>query len=110
MFTKYVTRRTEIILNTSCKDQWSYISSSDNPANFCTRPRTTVNLINFSCLSGPVFLQTLDNPYANVDRDVALDNLPEECEESSCKILHTNVKPVDTNNDPIGSLISKCST
>lgn len=56
-FTKYVSRRIEIILNLSSSSQWKYIPSDKNPADLTTRPRSARSLLSSSWLSGPDFLQ-----------------------------------------------------
>ena len=52
-FTRYVTRRVELILSTSSCDQWSYVATDKNPADIGTHPHTPNELLTTCWLSGP---------------------------------------------------------
>jgi len=60
-FTKYVTSRVNIILKHSNRDQWSYVTSAENPADLTTRPQTSASLKEFEWFDGPHFLQYADD-------------------------------------------------
>ena len=53
-FSRYVTRRVNLILKLS--SNWKYISTEHNPADKASRPATPEQLINSSWLTGPDFL------------------------------------------------------
>ena len=56
-FTRYVSRRVQIILSISSLDQWRYIRSGLNPADIGSRPITPVGLSKSVWVEGPIFLR-----------------------------------------------------
>ena len=61
-FTRYVTRRIQLILNLA--KNWQYIGTSSNPADIASRPQTPKQLLRSKWLSGPDFLwaSSIQNP------------------------------------------------
>ena len=78
-FTKYVSRRVEIIRSFSSPSQWSYISTDINPADIATRPTTPEKLLRTSWLTGPELLaKCSDTTREFVRKSAVLDEpLPE---------------------------------
>ena len=56
-FTKYVTRRINLILSHYDAGHWRYVSTNDNPADIATRPHTGDELKRTTWFLGPPFLQ-----------------------------------------------------
>ena len=52
-FTKYVTRRVDLILSNSNPHQWNYISTHENVADIATRPKSAAKLMTSVWLNGP---------------------------------------------------------
>ncbi|XP_022790232.1 uncharacterized protein LOC111329735 [Stylophora pistillata] len=59
-FYVYVANRVEIIRRVSSPDQWSYIETSDNPADLATRCLNASSLANSAWLKGQRFLRNPD--------------------------------------------------
>lgn len=55
-FTKYVTRRVNLITKCFQNSQWSYISSEENPADIASRPQDVKSLLASCWFRGPEFL------------------------------------------------------
>ena len=87
-FTRYVERRIDVILQHSSPQDWSYVSTLDNPADLASRPQAPSTLLASRWFSGPAFLQ--DSSFLPVPSSVALDSqhpLPEQ--KDDVKILVT---------------------
>ena len=55
-FSHYITRRVDIILNSSTIQQWKYVSTDDNPADIASRPQSFESLRDSCWFRGPAFL------------------------------------------------------
>ena len=55
-FTRYVSRRVEIILKSFPSKQWAYVATHENPGDTASRPQTFESLLESSWLCGPAFL------------------------------------------------------
>lgn len=89
-FTRYVTRRVDIIRSSSSSEQWKYVRTDDNPADIATRPHNPEYLSKSCWLAGPIFLKE----DKEIETVVALcpDSLPEIVnEEGDSFTLFTNV-------------------
>lgn len=87
-FSRYVTRRVNIILSTSTISQWQYVSTKDNPADIGSRPHDPLDLVKSSWFKGPTFLwknSQPDNIYL-----MPVTELPELEEEHT--VLQVNIK------------------
>ena len=84
-FAKYVSRRTQVILDHTNVEQWSYVCSVNNPADIATRAHDPHSLISSCWLKGPSFLQAKD--YVLSPQENIVD-LPEQLHEK--KILKTS--------------------
>ena len=56
-FSRYVTSRVRSVLNTSHPNQWSYVSTHENPADIASRAHTPYELVKTQWLVGPNFLR-----------------------------------------------------
>ena len=74
-FYNYVSNRVDRILRRSSSDQWSYVTSKENPADHGTRGLQTVQQLEDDWLTGPAFLRSCltqdeeDHPLVNPDDD-----------------------------------------
>ena len=89
-FSKYVTRRVELILRNSLVENWRYIDTNRNPADLCTRPTTPSQLLSSNWISGPRFLQ-LDTISA-AEQPELINDLPETVHLAT--VSRTNVAEV----------------
>ena len=88
-------------------DQWHYVSSKSNPADFSSRPVAAAKLsYSHEWLCGPSFL--LQSKSAWPESPVFLPELP-------CEFLSSKTEPVQSNftaevavDDPIDVLINRC--
>ena len=77
-FYNYVSNRVDRILRRSSSDQWSYVTSKENPADHGTRGLQTVKQLEDDWLTGPAFLRSCltqddeDHPLVNPDDDKAI--------------------------------------
>ncbi|KAF2347858.1 Retrotransposon Pao, partial [Trinorchestia longiramus] len=55
-FSRYVSRRVQMILSASSASQWTYVPTDKNPADIATRPISPVDLGESIWLTGPDFL------------------------------------------------------
>ena len=55
-FTKYVTRRVAMVLKHVPIDNWCYIATDQNPADYASRPNTPTALMSSFWYKGPEFL------------------------------------------------------
>lgn len=55
-FSRYVSRRVEIILNVASCKSWHYVQTDINPADIASRPHDPISLANTIWLKGPTFL------------------------------------------------------
>ena len=88
-FVKYVERRVEDVHKFSNTQQWTYVSTEDNPADHGTRPTTPRELRSSSWLEGPLQLhESSYHPpvYSASQQEIIL---PEE--ETAACILQTTV-------------------
>ena len=82
-FSRYISRRVELIGNSCGKSPWHYVASADNPADLCTRPSAVHALMTPLWLHGPEFL--LDSNYDPLPpQDLETLELPE--------VDHTSLK------------------
>ncbi|CAJ0922777.1 unnamed protein product [Ranitomeya imitator] len=95
-FYVYVSNRIERIRRSSKPEQWHYIPSELNPANYATRPMSLNSFANSSWLSGPKFLleQKGSECFQEVFSIQDPNNDPEVRSEVSA--LATNTKPTST--------------
>ena len=75
-FSKYVTRRVEIINNLTDHAQWRYVATTDNPADMASRPHELQALLATTWLSRPAFLQRQDLKQEQ-PAPLAVEELPE---------------------------------
>ena len=85
-FSCYITRRVLTILKYTEIDEWSYISTSLNPADIGSRCQTVESLSNTCWLRGPHFLQFSTLPNFNRDLDDGVQ-LPEQ--ENAITVIKT---------------------
>ena len=88
-FTKYVSRRVQIILEHTSEDQWNYIPTKLNPADISSRPSDPVSLSTTCWLKGPDFLWQPELHFQILDVKLTAESLPEVVCET--KVLHTDV-------------------
>ena len=86
-FSRYVTRRIELILRHSEVVQWNFISSTKNPADIGTRAHTASELDKTCWLSGPPFLREVSSESKFCTADDP-EKLPETM-ETKLSCLHT---------------------
>ena len=94
-FSRYVTRRKELINNMTSNASWRYISSSENPADLASRPQNVDALCSDLWLHGPPMLR--DYNY-NANETSLIDSclneeLPEEKMEVNCLAVKTVHEP-----------------
>ena len=99
-FPLYITRRVNILLNSSSPEQWSYVHTSENPADVASRPQTFKSLTESCWFRGPPFLWQMKPPSSERIFDVTL---PEEILDSTT--LVTSCKSSSSN--PLIALASK---
>ncbi|XP_041480432.1 uncharacterized protein LOC121427921 [Lytechinus variegatus] len=83
-FHMYVANRVERILQTSCPEQWNYVSSAENPADHASRGLTTEEMLSSNWLTGPTFLWKSEIPTQDVDVEVS----PDDVEVKSAATVH----------------------
>ena len=95
-FSKYITRRVQLIHKVSTSAQWQYIKTSENPADRATRSATTSQLLSSNWLRGPDFLWYERDEQRNslaLNSSAVLNNsnvsLPEEIISMSSAITRT---------------------
>ena len=83
MFTRYVTRRIEMITKVAPAERWYYIPTDVNPADLASRPTDPLTLANSRWLVGP---QCLENGLYSQEssKDYSSIELPEESKEKVC--------------------------
>jgi len=87
-FSRYVSNRVAIILNSSEARQWRYIQTDNNPADIASRPQTFQSLLDSCWFRGPSFLWSPSLPepmYPTLS-----DDLPEVVQETSSFVTVTN--------------------
>ena len=100
-FSRYITRRIEIIHKSSSSSDWHYINTKDNPADLASRPQHPDDLMKSRWLEGPEFLWQLDSPsWASPSPPL----LPEQQIEK--KIMKTSV----SDSSVISEISHRCST
>ena len=78
-FSRYVSRRVELVRNASLDAQWSYVSTDDNPADIASRPHTPQELTGSTWFAGPSFLWDPEYEVSKLDEQQGeADVLPEE--------------------------------
>ena len=101
-FPMYVSRRIDTILSVSTPEQWKYIHTKQNPADYATRPTSITNLSNSTWLTGPKSLKS-DEQY-RPNEETYLEDLPEALPEI------TNLMGSRTNYEPFADVMDKCSS
>ena len=92
-FSRYVSRRVEIISAGARVSRWFYIKTENNPADIATRPQTPDSLLNSKWLSGP------DDLWQTSYTPCPPNILPTEVELPETKlktVLKTNKKEIGT--------------
>ena len=87
-FSRYVTRRVDMILKMFPAEQWQYVSTSVNPGDIASRPQTFDSLLDYCWLRGPACLWE-DTPSVEYPPHQQID-LPETTDSS------TNLKTVQS--------------
>ena len=91
-FSKYVEARVGVILRHTSDDQWTYVSTDNNPADLATRPQSPVELKSSIWYSGPGFLSV-----GVEDSCMGVVEWPELPEIRSCsRALSTRTTAVNT--------------
>ena len=94
-FTKYIERRTSIILDLTSKEDWKYVCTKDNPADMASRPHTPEELLATCWLDGPSFLSDRNYfPDLHSCPSNPQESLPEE--KLSVNVMHTTESPTVT--------------
>ena len=100
-FSRYVTARVETIQRLSNVDQWTYVSSTENPADIASRAHDPSQLLETNWFEGPKFLRTSDADPSPVQIP-SPDVLPEEM--LSAKVLQTKKRVI---NPIISQLVTR---
>ncbi|XP_059085507.1 uncharacterized protein LOC131882394 [Tigriopus californicus] len=99
-FSKYVTRRVELILNTSSASQWRYISTEQNPGDVASRPSDPHSLLKTCWLTGPPFLRQSTLVIPGIEPPSETDQLP-EFEEANPRVLKVAASPLGGRFDQL---------
>ena len=102
-FSRYVSRRIEIINNMCNNRLWNYVESGDNPADLASRPQSAEVLKTSMWLHGPDFLSNVKYE-VNDFVPTTLKNLPEECIDIQC-----NKVKVENCDGVFKASIERCS-
>ena len=100
-FTRYVSRRIEIISNMCSDRYWNYINTDDNPADIASRPQEASILTSIIWLHGPKFLSLGKYKQPEVTVESTYLELPEENISSNSlrvKYVNTSVFEVVVRN------------
>ena len=103
-FTRYVSRRIELIRQVTSGKSWKHVSTSQNPADLASRPQEVNVLMSSLWLHGPNFLQdpNYEVTYGNkVDPEIFLD------EEVGNEVIC--VKSVVSKVTVFGRTLERCS-
>ena len=99
-FSRYVTRRIEVIISIFPSNKWYYVPTDVNPADIASRPHSPKSLCNSCWLKGPEFL------YSNI----ALSDL--DCSEIELPEIVPASIPLTTSRDSgswLGTLMNRVS-
>lgn len=86
-FSKYVSRRVELILNATQGSEWLYVRTHENPADIATRQHTPAALADTMWLDGPQFLREKNCRTNNLE-ELFLN--PDELPELDHTVLHVS--------------------
>jgi len=91
-FSRYVTRRVELILKSSSLEQWYYIPTESNPGDLASRPQTFASLAESCWFQGPSFLweKTLCRSFRTPE-EVVLPEVVDVASNFLVSELHTNL-------------------
>ena len=103
-FARYVGNRVNVIRKLSKPTDWSFIDTSDNPADCATRPQTPHKLVHTSQLKGFAFLYAKEEPIDLVYEPLPPEELPEA--KTVVQVLATNAQHTNTDS-PISALIPR---
>ena len=101
-FSGYVTRRINMILKNFQKEQWSYVSSDNNPADIASRPQSVTSLLDSCWFNGPEFLWLNNENKATTPQQEA-SILPETITEVKNLLSHNST----TIPNVISTLVEK---
>ena len=99
-FSRYVTRRVRLVLNSFPASNWFHISTAENPADIASRSQTVASLVHSNWFNGPKFLSL--GEYAL--REFQSVDLPETIE----KLASFKVECFDDSE--VTALIKRCSS
>ena len=91
-FTRYVSRRIEMIKNMCGNASWFYVSTEVNPADQASRPASVEALINSKWFCGPDFLWNVDFYPAQNMSNISVEELPEASSITVENVLKTNAE------------------
>ena len=100
-FSRYITRRVEIIHKLSPICDWHYINTIENPADIASRPQTPDQLSKSCWLKGPEFLWQKDLPVWTTPQ---VPQLPEE------KVVKESLKTMSADTSIIDQMCRKFSS
>ena len=99
-FSRYVTRRVRLVLNSFSASNWFHISTSENPSDIASLSQTVASQVHSNRFNGPKFLSL--GEYAL--RDFQSVDLPETIE----KLANFKVECFDDSE--VTALIKRCSS
>lgn len=105
-YTKYISRRVEMILSVSTLDQWHYVATALNPADIASRPTKPEELLNSRWTLGPDCLWQEHYKPTDVENCVIPQPLPEEKEETRVLLVQEDYQP----SHPFVELMLKLSS
>ena len=100
-FSRYITRRVEIIPKFSLICDWHYINTIENPADLASRPQTPDQLSKSCWLKGPEFLWQKDLPIWTTPQVL---QLPEE------RVVKESLKTMSADTSIINQMYRKFSS
>ena len=100
-FSRYVSRRINLILKCFSSNLWFYVARADNPADIASRQQTFETLTSSCWLSGPQFLRGSLYPDKYID---VLQELPEVDKSPVC------LSACIVNSSEIDALVKRCSS
>ena len=105
-FTRYVSRRIDSIMRICpCGSNWLYVPTSENPADYASRPTHPSVLLKSNWFTGSDFLKN-DDQITIFNHQPPCDNLPELVPEQ--KVLRTNC--TQSVQSPISALVERLSS
>ena len=105
-FSKYVERRVEQVLHHTRISEWSYVHTSQNPADIATRPHSPDELLATAWFSGTQPMWETDYQPAELDPE-GIPALPEQ--KAECTVLKTGKAKTESLTYRLSSRISRYS-